>query len=109
MAAYSDEVDEASIREYVATACPGVDIQIASAETGAPELAWGDTFLIYDESLFGGGGEPDFTVLDRLLPHPVYGRNHFVCVLNPSDATFEALKPHLAEAYAIAVARHRRG
>jgi hypothetical protein len=58
------------------------------------------------ESLFAdAGGEHDFTALDRLMPHPVYGRNHWVCVLNPSDATFETLKPLLREAYDRAVAR----
>lgn len=49
--------------------------------------------------------EIDFTVLDQLLPHPVYGRAHWVCVLNPSEATFATLQPLLAEAYQRAVAR----
>ncbi len=47
----------------------------------------------------------DFTALNRLMPHPVYGRNHFVCVLNPSHSTFESIKPLLKEAYEIAVKR----
>ncbi len=34
-------------------------------------------------------------MVDRLLPHPVYGRMHWVCVLNPSAATFESLRPCL--------------
>jgi hypothetical protein len=38
----------------------------------------------------------------------VYGRNHWVCVLNPSEATFETLKPLLQEAYDRAVERYRR-
>jgi hypothetical protein len=41
----------------------------------------------------------DFTALDRLMPHPVYGNMHWVCVLNPSPETFERVKPLLAEAY----------
>jgi hypothetical protein len=41
----------------------------------------------------------DFTALDKLMPHPVYGKMHWVCVLNPSAATFEAIRPLLAEAY----------
>ncbi len=46
----------------------------------------------------------DFTALDRILPHPVYGRQYWVCVLNPSAATFQAVvQPLLAEAYALAV------
>ncbi len=42
----------------------------------------------------------DFTVLDQLLPHPVYGRQYWVCILNPSAATFQnVVQPLLAEAY----------
>jgi Family of unknown function (DUF6194) len=43
--------------------------------------------------------EHDFTALDTLLPHPVYGRMFWVSVLNPSESTFETVKPLLAEAY----------
>ena len=50
----------------------------------------------------------DFTALDQLLPHPVYARAHWVCVLNPSTATFEAAKPLLAEAYDLAVSKHAK-
>jgi hypothetical protein len=41
-------LDEAAIREFVAANYPGVDVQIASKENGAPEIAWGDTFFIHD-------------------------------------------------------------
>ncbi len=54
------------------------------------------------DRLFPSGDDFDFTALDRLLPHPVYGANHWVCVLNPSDATFDSMKPLLEESYAIA-------
>ena len=30
----------------------------------------------------------DYTALDTLLPHPVYGRQYWVCVLNHGAATF---------------------
>jgi len=30
------------------TSLPGVDVVTASAENGAPEVAWGDTFFFYD-------------------------------------------------------------
>lgn len=146
-------VDEAAIRDYVSRTFDGVDVEIASREGGAPEIAWGDTFFIYDpnrnlegprrfpfativtkdygdfdnasnlnrdgvfrlnigvsketfEVLFREG-HYDFATLDQLMPHPVYGKNHFVSVLNPSDATFEKVKPLLAEAYEIAVSRLR--
>jgi hypothetical protein len=51
----------------------------------------------------------DFAALDRLMPHPVYARQSWVCVLNPSAATFDAVKPLLADAHAVVVARHARG
>jgi hypothetical protein len=41
----------------------------------------------------------DFAALDRLMPHPIYASQSWLCVLNPSDATFETVKPLLAEAY----------
>jgi hypothetical protein len=145
-------VDQASISRYISSTFRGVDVVVASRESGAPELAWGDTFFIYDpernleatrrfpfativtqdygefdnasnlnrpgvyrlnigvskktfDSLFSAGGEHDYTALDVLMPHPVYGPNHFVCVLNPSDGTFDEVKPLLSEAYQIAVKR----
>lgn len=48
----------------------------------------------------------DFTAIDQIMPHPVYGKMYWTCVLNPSEATFEKLKPMLAEAYEMAVKRH---
>ena len=62
----------------------------------------------------GGGTDRghDFAALDQLLPHPVYGTMFWVCVLNPSDATFQTLRPLLAEAYDLSLQRttraHRR-
>ncbi len=148
-------MDEEAIRTYVASTFKGVDVQIGSKEDGSPEIAWGDTFFIYDpqrnlegtgrfpfativtkdygdfdnaskldrpgvfrlnigisrksfDSLFPDEVDHDFTALDVLMPHPVYGRNHWVCVLNPTDATFEKLKPLLAEAYDTAFRRIER-
>ncbi len=50
----------------------------------------------------------DFTLLDQLLPHPIYGRMYWVCILNPSEATFETMKPLLAEAYELAVSKYTK-
>ncbi len=51
----------------------------------------------------------DFTALDQLLPHPVYGKMSWVCILNPSATTFATVvQPLLAEAYEIAVGRETR-
>jgi uncharacterized protein DUF6194 len=48
----------------------------------------------------------DFATLDRVMPHPIYAPQSWVCVLNPSPATFEAVKPLLADAYAKAATQH---
>ena len=145
-------MNEGSIRRFIASEFAGVDADIGSKEAGSPEIAWGDTFFIYDpqrnlegsrrfpfativtkdysdfddksnlnrpevfrlnigvsketyRSLFPDEAEHDFSALDVLMPHPVYGPNHWVCVLNPSETTFEKLKPLLTEAYRIAVRR----
>jgi hypothetical protein len=47
----------------------------------------------------------DFTALDQIMPHPVYAPQSWVCVLNPSDATFQTLRSLLAEAHNLAVGR----
>ncbi|HEX9038543.1 MAG TPA: DUF6194 family protein [Ktedonobacterales bacterium] len=50
----------------------------------------------------------DFAALDQLMPHPLYGEQGWVCALNPSAATFEAIKPLLADAYARAADQYAR-
>jgi hypothetical protein len=50
----------------------------------------------------------DFTALDHILPHPVYAPMSWICVLNPSEETFQAVRPLLAEAHDLAVRRHAR-
>ncbi|MGM1061628.1 DUF6194 family protein [Saccharothrix sp. Mg75] len=50
--------------------------------------------------------EVDHTARDVLMPHPVYGGQHWVCVVSPGDATFEAVRPLLAEAHAFAARKH---
>jgi hypothetical protein len=49
----------------------------------------------------------DFTALDKLMPHPVYAKMYWVCVLNPSDKTFATVKPLIAEALSLAAARDK--
>ncbi|HWK90472.1 MAG TPA: DUF6194 family protein [Longimicrobium sp.] len=159
-------MDEKAITQYIADTFAGVDVVVASAENGAPEAAWGDSFFIYDPNqnlpperrlpfatlvtqdyagfdtaselsrpgvfrlnidvgrdayhrLFGPPPPPgapapaeaghDFAALDRVMPHPVYARQLWVSVLNPSAATFEAeVKSLLADAYDLAVKRFAR-
>ena len=44
----------------------------------------------------------DFTQLDTIMPHPVYAWMGWICVLNPSEQTFEKLKPLIQESYLFA-------
>lgn len=51
----------------------------------------------------------DFSVLDQLLPHPIYAPQSWVCILSPSQLTFrEKVTPLLTEAHELAQARHFR-
>jgi hypothetical protein len=59
-----------------------------------------------DDGAAGSGH--DYRAFDRIMSHPVYARMHWVCVLNPSVATFNAVRPLLAEAYDLAARRHAR-
>jgi len=64
------------------------------------------------QSLFGTAkvdvNSYDFTALEVIMPHPHYAPQYFICVLSPSEATFERIRPLLAEAYDIAVRRYTR-
>jgi hypothetical protein len=67
-----------------------------------------DTF----QSNFGKGkidvGPYDFTTLDTIMPHPEYSAQFFICVLSPSESTFEKIRPMLAEAHDVAVKRYNK-
>ena len=56
--------------------------------------------------------KPDYTVLDRVLPHPDYAKQRWVAILNPRESTFEEIVvPLLSEAHdrlAAQRARHPR-
>jgi hypothetical protein len=64
------------------------------------------------ERIAGAGPDPDYGAFDRLLPHPVYGQQHWISILNPSDDTFrDTVIPLLALAHdrlAAVRARHHR-
>ena len=52
------------------------------------------------ERLVGSVSGPDFSALDRFVPHPVYAKQLWISILNPSNATFEAeVKTLLAEGH----------
>src|ERR1051326_8725363 len=89
-------------------------------EDGPSRLSREDVFRLnigvsrqtYDR-LVGTIDTPDYAALDTVLPHPVYARQHWISILNPSHATFECImKALLAEAHdrlAAQRARHGRG
>ncbi len=62
------------------------------------------------ERLVGGMVAPDYAAFEQILPHPVYAKQLWISILNPSDATFrDVVMPLLTEAHdrlAAARARH---
>ena len=48
----------------------------------------------------------DYAAADTLMPHPIYGSQHWVCVVNPGEATSETVRTLLAEAHAFAARKH---
>jgi hypothetical protein len=55
--------------------------------------------------------EPDYAAFDRLLTHPVYAKQLWISILNPTDATFhDVVMPLLTEAHdRLAAQRARHG
>jgi uncharacterized protein DUF6194 len=61
------------------------------------------------ERLVGGLADPDSAALDTLIPHPVYAKQRWIAILNPSHPTFEDIvKPLVAEAHERLAAPKRR-
>jgi hypothetical protein len=48
----------------------------------------------------------DYTEPDRVMPHPVYASQHWVCVVNPGEATLETVRTLLAEAHGFAARKY---
>jgi hypothetical protein len=49
----------------------------------------------------------DFTAMNQIMPHPVYGRQYWVCIINPSDETLKTkVLPLMTEAYEMAVGKY---
>jgi len=63
------------------------------------------------QRLTGSKTEPDHAAFDRILPHPVYAKQLWISILNPSDATFrDVVMPLLTEAHdRLAAQRARHG
>jgi hypothetical protein len=61
------------------------------------------------QRLVGSIGEPDYAAIDQPMPHPVYAKQRWVAVLNPSDATVRGtVLPLLREAHDRLVAQRDR-
>ena len=64
------------------------------------------------EAIDASSPDPDFRAFDTLLPHPVYGQQLWISILNPTHDTFErTVAPLIALAHdrvAAAHARHAR-
>jgi hypothetical protein len=58
-------------------------------------------------SLFGTPpAQLDYAAADVLMPHPVYGGQYWVCVVNPGESTREVVGELLAEAHRFAARKH---
>ena len=52
------------------------------------------------ERLAGGQSDPDYAALDTFIPHPVYAKQRWIGILNPTWRTFDAVvKPLIEEAH----------
>lgn len=61
------------------------------------------------ERIAAADADPDFTAFDTLLPHPIYGQQLWISVLNPSHETFEGtVVPLIALAHDRLAATHAR-
>jgi hypothetical protein len=48
----------------------------------------------------------DYAAVDTVMPHPIYASQHWVCVVNPGEATWETVQTLLAEAHGFAARRY---
>jgi predicted DNA-binding protein (MmcQ/YjbR family) len=61
------------------------------------------------QRLVGSVTEPDHAAFDRIVPHPVYAKQRWISILNPSEATLqETVMPLLAEAHDRLAAQRER-
>ena len=61
------------------------------------------------ERLVGDDRAADYAAVDRIVPHPVYAKQRWISILNPSDATFrDVVLPLIAEAHERLVVQRAR-
>jgi Family of unknown function (DUF6194) len=51
---------------------------------------------------------PDYTVIDQLIPHPVYAPQGWVSIINPAERTGDLARSLITDAHANAAERQRR-
>ena len=51
-------------------------------------------------------GDYDFSKLDSLSPHPIYGWMCWVAILNPSNESFRKIESLLSESYHLVIKKH---
>ena len=60
------------------------------------------------QRLVGSLKDPNYAALDQVLPHPVYAKQRWIAILNPSRQTFDdVVKPLIAEAHERLAKSHR--
>ena len=50
----------------------------------------------------------NFSQTDTIIPHPVYGWMAWICVINPSQETFNTLLPLIEEGYKLAIGKYQK-
>jgi hypothetical protein len=78
---------------------------------GAFRLNVGVDRETFERIAAAAGADPDFTAVDRVMPHPVYAAQRWICIVNPSEPTFrEVVMPLLRIAHdRLAKQRARHG
>ena len=62
------------------------------------------------ERLVGSLTDPDYAAFDRFVPHPVYAKQRWISILNPSHATVQdSLMPLIAAGHDRLAAKGGRG
>ena len=52
------------------------------------------------QRLLGSMTDPDYAALDTVIPHPVYAKQRWLAIVNPSRRSFDdVVKPLIAEAH----------
>ncbi len=50
----------------------------------------------------------DFAVENKIIPHPVYAWMGWICVLNPTEETFDRFMEYIKESYELAKAKYNK-